>query len=119
MIDQNGRSIGIVQMYNLTGMLSKMHIERFKAFQGFLGGCINNIGDFAKCIKTMIGVTTILGDCQRDVERIDAEPELFMFKFKGIHFPLDQARVHTEKLLEESLKTLAQNQIAQLQRQNS
>jgi|LauGreDrversion4_2_1035121.scaffolds.fasta_scaffold107241_2 hypothetical protein len=76
-------------MYNFTGQLSKMHIERFKAIQGFLGGCISNIGDFAKCIKTMIGVTTIVGTCQGNVERIMADPDLFMNKFKNIHFPVD------------------------------
>jgi len=50
-------------MFNFAGQLSKMHIERFRAIQGFLGGCISNIGDFAKCIKTMIGVSTIVGTC--------------------------------------------------------
>jgi hypothetical protein len=43
-------------MFNFKGGISKIQIERFKAFQGFLGGCVNNIGDFARCITTMFGV---------------------------------------------------------------
>ena len=59
----------------------------------------------------MIGVNNILGNCEVNVERIMADPDLFMTKFKNIHFPIDQARVHTEKMLEESLRNAAQNQL--------
>jgi hypothetical protein len=71
LLDQFGRSIGIMQMFNFTQPISQFQLNRFKAMQGFLGGCVNNIGDLARSITTLVGVQNTLGDCQRSVKKVD------------------------------------------------
>jgi hypothetical protein len=67
LLDQFGRSIGIMQMYNFAQPISSFQIDRFKAIQGFHGGCVNNIGDLASSITTLIGVQNTLAGCASSV----------------------------------------------------
>ena len=100
-----------MQMFNFHGLLTKFQIERFKSMQGFLGGCVNNIGDLAKCITTIVGVQSTLGNCKLSVKKVDQDPESNMMAFRSIYSPIDAARVLCEKMFEASLSILQMNGI--------
>jgi len=71
LLDQFGRSIGIMQMFNFAQPITSFQLDRFKAIQGFLGGCVNNIGDLARSITTLVGVQSQLSGCQVSVKKVD------------------------------------------------
>jgi hypothetical protein len=98
LFDQFGRSIGIMQMFNFVNPVTKFQIDRFKAIQGFLGGCVMNIGDLTRSIATLMGVTNVLGGCSQSVKRVDSDPESNAYIFRSIYGPVDAARVICEKL---------------------
>jgi hypothetical protein len=100
-----------LQMFNFKGSISKVQIERFKALQGFLGGCVHNIGDFARCITTMFGVRAQLGGAQESIERVASDPDSGMQLYRKLYGPIDAARVISEKILEASIINLENNLI--------
>lgn len=71
-------------MFNFKGVISKFQIDRFKALQGFLGGCVHNIGDVAKCVKTIIGVKAQIEGAKHSVEEVISNPDSGMQTFRKI-----------------------------------
>jgi hypothetical protein len=65
-----------------------------------LGGCINNIGDVSKCVKTIIGVKAQIEDSRKIVDDIIGNPDSGMQTFRKLFNPIDAARVITEKIIE-------------------
>ena len=100
MIDQHERAIGIIQMYNLEGQVSRFQIQRFEAIQGFLGGCISNISELTKSISTLVGLHTTLSACAASVKRVDMDPESNIYIFRQLYAPIDAARAICDKVFE-------------------
>ena len=63
---------------------------------------MNNIGDLATSVTTLIGVQSTLGACESSVKRIDRDPESNLHAFRSIYAPMDVARVIVEKMVESS-----------------
>lgn len=97
-------------MFNFNGTISKFQIDRFKAIQGFLGGCVMNIGDLARSITTLVGVQSHLDGCATSVKKAQTD-ESNMLMFRGLYAPIDAARVISEKMMEASVQLLMQSQI--------
>ena len=62
-------------MFNFEGHVTKFQIQRFAAIQGFLGGCVSNIGELTKSISTLVGLNSTLAGCAASVKRVDMDPE--------------------------------------------
>jgi hypothetical protein len=78
--------------------MTKQHIERFKAIQGFLGGCVNNIGNLSMSISTLLGLISTLDSCHESVRRIESDPESNMTVFRQLFTYFDAARVISDKM---------------------
>lgn len=54
---------GVIQMFNFKHGVKKIHIKRFEAMRGFLGGCLQNIEDVTRNMNTLVGIQMNLKDC--------------------------------------------------------
>ena len=93
-------------MFNFKGRLTKFQIERFEAIQGFIGGCVNNIGDLAMSITTLVGLQNNLASCSESVKRADNDPESNLMMFRQLYGPIDAARVLCDKVFDTGVPQL-------------
>ena len=100
-------------MYNLEGHVSRFQIQRFEAIQGFLGGCISNIGELSKSISTLVGLHTTLAPCAASVKRVETDPESNMYMFRQLYAPIDAARAICDKVFETEMTKTVQQGIQQ------
>lgn len=92
LIDEQGRTNGILQMFNFNGPITGVHINRMKALSGFLGGCLANIHDINKSINTMIGIQMVMDGCNESLKVAERGVESNLADYRGIFVPIDAVK---------------------------
>jgi hypothetical protein len=54
--DEDGLPSGLLQIFNFEEPVTRIQIERFRAMQTFLGGCVGNITEYLKTLQTIFGM---------------------------------------------------------------